>query len=144
MFMRTFFFSCGYFSFVYNVIFPFILFFFESSCHFVPYYLVYFFLGFFFFKQKTAYEMRISDWSSDVCSSDLHARQAGAGIRRRSERRSRRNRAGPARQGHWPPRQDPAQGQGQLAERKPSSPGDQGTRARRSPPALRTDRKSVG
>src|SRR3546814_9528050 len=28
---------------------------------------------FFFFKQKTAYEMRISDWSSDVCSSDLDA-----------------------------------------------------------------------
>src|SRR3546814_5529720 len=27
---------------------------------------------FFFFKQKTAYEMRISDWSSDVCSSDLY------------------------------------------------------------------------
>src|SRR3546814_2208279 len=31
---------------------------------------------FFFFKQKTAYEMRISDWSSDVCSSDLDALQA--------------------------------------------------------------------
>src|SRR3546814_7271218 len=31
---------------------------------------------FFFFKQKTAYEMRISDWSSDVCSSDLHRRLA--------------------------------------------------------------------
>src|SRR3546814_5046341 len=30
-------------------------------------------LYFFFFKQKTAYEMRISDWSSDVCSSDLDA-----------------------------------------------------------------------
>src|SRR3546814_4103716 len=29
-------------------------------------------LFFFFFKQKTAYEMRISDWSSDVCSSDLY------------------------------------------------------------------------
>src|SRR3546814_4054984 len=29
------------------------------------------FYTFFFFKQKTAYEMRISDWSSDVCSSDL-------------------------------------------------------------------------
>src|SRR3546814_7800637 len=29
---------------------------------------------FFFFKQKTAYEMRISDWSSDVCSSDLDRR----------------------------------------------------------------------
>src|SRR3546814_3626770 len=28
----------------------------------------------FFFKQKTAYEMRISDWSSDVCSSDLYRR----------------------------------------------------------------------
>src|SRR3546814_12779785 len=30
----------------------------------------------FFFKQKTAYEMRISDWSSDVCSSDLFTRRA--------------------------------------------------------------------
>src|SRR3546814_4978768 len=39
----------------------------------------------FFFKQKTAYEMRISDWSSDVCSSDLlatwHARLARDGIK---------------------------------------------------------------
>src|SRR3546814_5089571 len=34
----------------------------------------------FFFKQKTAYEMRISDWSSDVCSSDL---DRGRGIARR-------------------------------------------------------------
>src|SRR3546814_9309333 len=36
----------------------------------------------FFFKQETAYEMRISDWSSDVCSSDLLAfdRQPGFGI----------------------------------------------------------------
>src|SRR3546814_20740002 len=33
---------------------------------------------FFFFKQKTAYEMRISDWSSDVCSSDLALRRVGA------------------------------------------------------------------
>src|SRR3546814_8849785 len=32
-------------------------------------------VGILVFKQKTAYEMRISDWSSDVCSSDLH-RQA--------------------------------------------------------------------
>src|SRR3546814_7551360 len=31
-----------------------------------------------FFKQKTAYEMRISDWSSDVCSSDLRVRRAVA------------------------------------------------------------------
>src|SRR3546814_2356910 len=34
--------------------------------------------GFVFFKQKTAYEMRISDWSSDVCSSDLHRLRRGA------------------------------------------------------------------
>src|SRR3546814_5025714 len=33
---------------------------------------------FFFFKQKTAYELRISDWSSDVCSSDLFTGQVGA------------------------------------------------------------------
>src|SRR3546814_2371806 len=34
----------------------------------------FFCLCFFFFKQKTAYELRISDWSSDVCSSDLAPR----------------------------------------------------------------------
>src|SRR3546814_9143096 len=36
----------------------------------------------FFFKQKTAYEMRISDWSSDVCSSDLfpHRDAPGGGV----------------------------------------------------------------
>src|SRR3546814_16820403 len=39
---------------------------------------------FFFFKQKTAYEMRISDWSSDVCSSDLHGHHQE--LRRRSTR----------------------------------------------------------
>src|SRR3546814_1275190 len=33
--------------------------------------MLFFHCFFFFFKQKTAYEMRISDWSSDVCSSDL-------------------------------------------------------------------------
>src|SRR3546814_14192529 len=39
--------------------------------------------GVFFFKQKTAYEMRISDWSSDVCSSDLisaETRYLGNGV----------------------------------------------------------------
>src|SRR3546814_1848423 len=43
------------------------------------------FLFVFFFKQKTAYEMRISDWSSDVCSSDLQSaasrHEAGSGRR---------------------------------------------------------------
>src|SRR3546814_14473723 len=47
---------------------------------------------FFFFKQKTAYEMRISDWSSDVCSSDLaprparHPRPRTALVRRKRRR----------------------------------------------------------
>src|SRR3546814_2720688 len=39
-------------------------------------------LCFFFFKQKTAYELRISDWSSDVCSSDLG--RGGAAVPRRA------------------------------------------------------------
>src|SRR3546814_15987245 len=37
------------------------------------------FIQIFFFKQKTAYEMRISDWSSDVCSSDLRGAGLGGG-----------------------------------------------------------------
>src|SRR3546814_5713686 len=42
------------------------------------------FCSFFFFKQMTAYEMRISDWSSDVCSSDLDVtcRSAATGVGR--------------------------------------------------------------
>src|SRR3546814_10089676 len=47
------------------------------------YILVCMFRGFFFFKQKTAYELRISDWSSDVCSSDLAGQvQAGHAVGR--------------------------------------------------------------
>src|SRR3546814_3669135 len=46
--------------------------------------LVFLFCLVFFFKQKTAYEMRISDWSSDVCSSDLLTihRPLGTGMRK--------------------------------------------------------------
>src|SRR3546814_1415377 len=44
--------------------------------YFVFFYAFFCSLFFFFFKQKTAYEMRISDWSPDVCSSDLFARVA--------------------------------------------------------------------
>src|SRR3546814_1458971 len=44
--------------------------------------VVFLFEFFFFFKQKTAYEMRISDWSSDVCSSDLRLRAVGLNPRR--------------------------------------------------------------
>src|SRR3546814_8812776 len=47
----------------------------------------------FFFKQKTAYEMRISDWSSDVCSSDLEPAH-----RRGIERHDGCRRLGPPRQ----------------------------------------------
>src|SRR3546814_8677455 len=42
----------------------------------------------FFFKQKTAYEMRISDWSSDVCSSDLEDTQLVANTARAKARDS--------------------------------------------------------
>src|SRR3546814_8978869 len=48
--------------------------------------MLYFCLYFFFFKQKTAYDVRISDWSSDVCSSDLPAE----GLHGRVERWLRR------------------------------------------------------
>src|SRR3546814_1722048 len=51
-------------------------------------------LPFMFFKQRTAYELRISDWSSDVCSSDLAdfrawlAARAGTGLKRSSTARA--------------------------------------------------------
>src|SRR3546814_5149576 len=68
------------------------------------------FVLFFFFKQKTAYEMRISDWSSDVCSSDLHG-LSRLGPRRAHPERRRDERAAPPDGGHpalgpvqpWPP-----------------------------------------
>src|SRR3546814_4129085 len=44
--------------------------------HVVNFFIVFLFFFVFFFKQKTAYDMRISDWSSDVCSSDLSYREA--------------------------------------------------------------------
>src|SRR3546814_4767641 len=51
------------------------------------------YIFFLFFKQKTAYEMRMSDWSSDVCSSDLFRsgwrRPAARAVRTRSSRRPR-------------------------------------------------------
>src|SRR3546814_5866839 len=47
---------------------------------------------FFFFKQKTAYEMRISDWSSDVCSSDLVVETVEARMLRRLGEADRRTR----------------------------------------------------
>src|SRR3546814_3585135 len=52
-------------------------------------YLFYSILCFFFFKQKTAYEMRISDWSSDVCSSDLNFQYLKARLQHRLGHRQR-------------------------------------------------------
>src|SRR3546814_1434396 len=60
---------------------------------------------FFFFKQKTAYEMRISDWSSDVCSSDLFNRllvaivDRGHGQPTAEQRRRRHDRGGGEKRG---------------------------------------------
>src|SRR3546814_2802648 len=56
---------------------------------------IYMYIIFFFFKQKTAYEMRISDWSSDVCSSDLSRQQpavAAKPITRNHPHKSRQRR----------------------------------------------------
>src|SRR3546814_6836243 len=47
--------------------------------------VIWFCCVFFFFKQKTAYEMRISDWSSDVCSSDLIRTFQQCGLKRSRE-----------------------------------------------------------
>src|SRR3546814_11621922 len=60
-------------------------------------------LSFFLYKQKTAYEMRISDWCSDVCSSDLdrRGRRAAPGPRPGSARRGAGSRPG-SRRGPWP------------------------------------------
>src|SRR3546814_4138359 len=57
----------------------------------------------FLFKQKTAYEMRISDWSSDVCSSDLSAQIRDPGRAPMVERRAIRHGAGPMDPGSAPP-----------------------------------------
>src|SRR3546814_5671190 len=55
----------------------------------------------FFFKQKTAYELRISDWSSDVCSSDLLAGERGfekahAAVRQQDAAKPQRHQRAPA------------------------------------------------
>src|SRR3546814_7646959 len=73
------------------------------------------FIVFFFFKQKTAYELRISDWSSDVCSSDLRSSSLGAPWLCRPGRPSYHGRPGDA---PWPAQA----GLGLIAEIKKASP----------------------
>src|SRR3546814_16948084 len=73
---------------------------------------------FFFFKQKTAYEMRISDWSSDVCSSDLPARRDRHPDRAHGEQHDRREHQRP----HAEPRQRPRQRRGRTRHRGDREP----------------------
>src|SRR3546814_7859368 len=85
---------------------------------------------FFFFKQKTAYEMRISDWSSDVCSSDLR----GASARR-------------ARAAHLlsADLERAAEGDGDLSLRARARPGGgERTFIRAGRPAARSEERRVG
>src|SRR3546814_5604823 len=67
--------------------------------------VILFLFSFFFFKQKTAYEMRISDWSSDVCSSDL------------CQQYQNRHRSEPEHIGQA----EPALGNGVVSQRRPDA-----------------------
>src|SRR3546814_16758995 len=88
---------------------------------------------FFFFKQKTAYEMRISDWSSDVCSSDL----AGT-------RRHRHPAAGTLREDHGDHRAA-AGGCRSLVRDRPQAEGPlPGRRHHQSVRGLRSEERRVG
>src|SRR3546814_1689743 len=107
---------------------------FDAEYYFVLcFYSVYLF---FFFKQKTAYEMRISDWSSDVCSSDLGCRwqRADRGMdtaaRAPGGRRYRRRAAA----GHVAARRAAGEGRDAPADRcrRPAAAG-----------ALATDRRGL-
>src|SRR3546814_3584537 len=97
------------------------------------------FMYFFFFKQKTAYEMRISDWSSDVCSSDLRSAQEARmhdllSIRRKPRRRVSR-RTDMADRGSGPAAPLPTGGSRHAA---------QDAARVRDAPATPQDRKRVG
>src|SRR3546814_5211145 len=91
---------------------------------------------FFFLKQKTAYEMRISDWSSDVCSSDLRRAECdlpgrGGGDRQGADRRLSVER----RQRLFDPYRE--------SDRAGAFPARAHDRRSRKRPAVRGDRKSV-
>src|SRR5881628_3948455 len=81
------------------------------------------FMGFFFFKQKTAYEMSVSDWSLDVCSSDL-ARAAVAPARLRHVVPPGHVEQADLDRGRVAARRDPALHQRLRAERSPADEVD--------------------
>src|SRR3546814_10987761 len=103
-------------------------------------------LLFFFFKQKTAYEMRISDWSSDVCSSDLSPSgrriSAACAISPREAARRGWKRTGGRRDGDG--KSSPKRGGGpRAARRRGRAPNAPARSVRRAQASSRTDRKSV-
>src|SRR3546814_17746811 len=85
---------------------------------------------FFFFKQKTAYEVRISDWSSDVCSSDLYRpsarRDRGPRDRARDELPARQGRADAVRQRHRHPRRAAPRARAAQPRLRRRGPADRG------------------
>src|SRR3546814_7622785 len=85
-----------------------------------------------FFKQKTAYEVRISDWSSDVCSSDLSPRSERRASLRRPRRRRRRDRTGEDGKGA-PQRQGERRAAGQRLQGPARATGCQSAAARVRP-----------
>src|SRR3546814_20404137 len=96
------------------------------------------FLLFFFFKQKTAYEMRISDWSSDVCSSDLDQRDPHRHVRRPPPRPTvptRRPRTEAGQAADTPPR---------LTHTRPGRRRPHRPRTRRTGPGTGADRSGPG
>src|SRR3546814_14383056 len=109
-------------------------------------------IDFFFFKQKTAYEMRISDWSSDVCSSDLRAgreasRRGGAERHRQREARPHLQRDRRGGGGRGADAALPRLSRFHGASRRPGLPGRLGAalRPERAIPALhpRPDRDDL-
>src|SRR3546814_9309542 len=109
------------------------------------------FVVFFFFKQKTAYEMRISDWSSDVCSSDLRALPVPARRIAERTRQARLHRRAPLRLPHRPRTVELRRGDraglqhrtgldDRLSRRRHADPRSFGVQE----PPERADRKSTG
>src|SRR3546814_18950167 len=104
-------------------------------------------LLFFFFKQKTAYDMRISDWSSDVCSSDLAGdNRCNWQIRHAAWQRSHPDRRLPAsgndRRGSSGPEAEPFPPTA-ATPRSPRRRQDRSVPGRHPKPLAPSDRKSV-
>src|SRR3546814_15282737 len=87
---------------------------------------------FFFFKQKTAYEMRISDWSSDVCSSDLQPSDAPSGRTAPARAHERSGRRPPHNRSRGSIRQASRAGQGPCAPARGRPPSQACPEARGS------------